>query len=299
MAKIICKSCGGIVIPYDDDPSVGSCDSCGNESTIPNIATERAQRLRNLADDRFMAKDFDEAYNIYNRIINEYPEDYQSYFDALLSHYGIEYVKDYYDGEYKPTIHRMQYQPMKLHPYYSKIRELVFGYPFEVIDKKATAIDKITERYIQIQNSQTPYDVFISYKETDAAGRRTADSYEAEKIYNCLTQRGKLKVFFSRETLKSIAGEEYEPYIFSALNSAKVMIVYGSNADNIKSTWVKNEWQRFSYLQRNDSGKHLIPVLLNVEPKDLEGALSRFEAFDYGMRNAHDELLSIVNKYFL
>ena len=39
-----------------------------------------------------------------------------------------------------------------------------------------------------------------------------------------LVEKG-YRVFFARITLEDVAGTEYEPYIFAALNSAKVMVV--------------------------------------------------------------------------
>ena len=47
------------------------------------------------------------------------------------------------------------------------------------------------------------------------------DSVIAQDVYDALTEKG-YRVFFSRITLEDKLGTEYEPYIFAALNSAKV-----------------------------------------------------------------------------
>ena len=44
----------------------------------------------------------------------------------------------------------------------------------------------------------------------------------------------------------------YEPYIISALMSAKVLIVVGTSPENMNAQWVKNEWSRFQWLQKNE-----------------------------------------------
>ncbi len=82
--------------------------------------------------------------------------------------------------------------------------------------------------------------MFICYKESDANGRRTPDSVLANDLYHQLTQEG-FKVFFARITLEDKHGSAYEPYIFAALNSAKVMVVLGTRPEYLTAVWVKNE----------------------------------------------------------
>ena len=65
-------------------------------------------------------------------------------------------------------------------------------------------------------------------KETDENGDRTIDSVMAQNVYDALTTKG-YRVFFSRITLEDKLGQEYEPYIFAALNSAKIMLAFGTN----------------------------------------------------------------------
>ena len=51
-----------------------------------------------------------------------------------------------------------------------------------------------------------------------------------------LTTEG-LKVFFSRISLESVYGENYEPYIYAALQSAKVMLVITTDRQELNSVW--------------------------------------------------------------
>ena len=55
----------------------------------------------------------------------------------------------------------------------------------------------------------------------------------AQDVYDALTTKG-YRVFFSRITLEDKLGTEYEPYIFAALNSAKVMLAFGTSYDYYK-----------------------------------------------------------------
>ena len=94
--------------------------------------------------------------------------------------------------------------------------------------KDATKIAEVQRGILATSQNTEPYDVFISYKELDENGERTRDSVLAQDIYYQLTEQGR-RVFFSRISLEDIPGTQYEPYIFAALNSAKVMIVVGTS----------------------------------------------------------------------
>ena len=85
-------------------------------------------------------------------------------------------------------------------------------------------------------NAEEAFDVFICYKESDDSGNRTEESVIGQELYYELDKLG-IKTFFARLTLKP--GEEYEPVIFSALRTAKVMLVVGCNPQNYNSVWVK------------------------------------------------------------
>ena len=80
------------------------------------------------------------------------------------------------------------------------------------------------------------YDVFISYKSEDEA--------LAKKVYDHLTQSGKV-VFFAKETLPSIGNDDYRTPIFEAIDRSKHMVLVSSNADYLKTKWVKKEWDAF------------------------------------------------------
>ncbi len=295
MTVLKCSMCGGDVIPFDQ--TTGECEYCGSIVTIPQMDQEQKLKMLNRANAMRRNKNFDNAFQEYERILQNDQQDPEVYWGALLAHFGIEYVQDPSSGEYKPTMHRMQFQAMKEHGYFLKILSLSYGRQREIYEKNVSEIDRISERYMAIMNAQPDYDVFISYKERDDAGARTRDSFDAEEIYHLLKSKRGYRVFFSRETLKEVAGEEYEPHIFAALNRAKVMLLYGSDEDYITSTWVKNEWQRYRFLQQKDASKHLLPVLKNVDPDYLPPELNKLQTFDYGQAQAADKLLKRIDEF--
>lgn len=138
--------------------------------------------------------------------------------------------------------------------------------------------------------------MFICYKETDANGRRTPDSVLANDLYHQLTQEG-FKVFFARITLKDKLGTAYEPYIFAALNSAKVMVVLGTKPEYFNAIWVKNEWSRYLSLVKTSGGrKVLIPAYKDMDPYDLPEEFSHLQAQDMSKLGFMQDLIRGINK---
>jgi hypothetical protein len=164
-----------------------------------------------------------------------------------------------------------------------------------VYREEARQIEELRKRIIEVSSKEEPYDVFISYKELDDEGQRTLDSVIAQDIYKELTREG-YRVFFSRISLESKLGVEYEPYIFAALNSAKVMLVVGTDFDYFNAVWVKNEWSRFLALIASGQKKTLIPVFKGIDAYDMPKEFRKLAAQDMGKVGAMQDLLRGVEK---
>jgi hypothetical protein len=154
------------------------------------------------------------------------------------------------------------------HPDFQKALEFADGVSRHIYQEEARKIDTLCSNLIAFSAKEAPYDIFICYKETDDNGNRTPDSLLSQDIYEALTHKG-YRVFFSRITLEDKLGEAYEPYIFAALNSAKIMLVVGTDPSHYQSVWVKNEWNRYLKLMSHDNSKHLFPCYKYISPSDL------------------------------
>ncbi len=162
---------------------------------------------------------------------------------------------------------------------YKKALSLADAVAKEQYEEEASSIAKIQDGILQIVQKEKPYDVFISYKETDEFDSRTEDSVLAQEIYDKLQEEG-YRVFLSRVSLSSVVGHEYEPYIYSALYTAKAMILVACNPDYVNAVWVKNEWQRYLFMMQKEKGKILIPCYRGVDPYDLPKELRRLQGID-------------------
>jgi tetratricopeptide (TPR) repeat protein len=103
-------------------------------------------------------------------------------------------------------------------------------------------------------------------------------------------------VFFARITLEDKLGQEYEPYIFAALNSAKVMLVVGTKPEHFNAVWVKNEWSRFLALTQNDRSRLLIPCYRDMDAYDIPDELSALQSQDMSKVGFLQDILRGVKK---
>ena len=295
MSIFKCKMCGG-TIEFNPGDTVGVCDSCGTKQTLPRLDDDRKANLYDRANHFRRNNDFDKAAGIYEQILNEDNTDAEAYWSLVLCHYGIEYVEDPQSRKRIPTVNRAQFTSIFDDDNYKSALHYADGYQKELYENEAKAINEIQKGILAISQKEEPFDVFICYKETDNSGRRTQDSVLANDLYHQLTQEG-FKVFFSRITLEDKLGTAYEPYIFAALNSAKVMVVLGTKPEYFNAVWVKNEWSRYLSLVKNSNGKKmLIPAYKDMDPYDLPEEFSHLQAQDMSKLGFMQDLIRGIKK---
>lgn len=295
MAVFKCKMCGG-TIEFEQGASVGVCDSCGTKQTLPRLDDDKKTALYDRANHFRRSNEFDKASAIYDQILNEDNTDAEAYWSLVLCRYGIEYVEDPQSHKRIPTVNRAQYTSIFDDEDYKAALQYADGYQREIYEKEAKAINEIQKGILAISQKEDPFDVFICYKETDAGGRRTSDSVLANDLYHQLTQEG-FKVFFARITLEDKLGNAYEPYIFAALNSAKVMVVLGTKPEYFSAVWVKNEWSRYLALIKQSGGKKmLIPAYKDMDPYDLPEEFAHLQSQDMSKLGFMQDLIRGIKK---
>lgn len=278
MAIFKCKMCGG-TLEVTDGSSVCECIYCGTRQTIPTVKDDITINLFNRANNLRLKNEFDKAEAIYEKIVQEDDSNAEAHWGIVLCKYGIEYVDDPLTLKKIPTCHRTLYDAISVDPDYQAAIDYSDPIQQSIYETEARAIDRIQKDILSIVKNEQPFDVFICYKETDENGKRTIDSVIANDIYYQLTQEG-FKVFYAAITLEDKLGQEYEPYIFAALNSAKVMLSIGTKPEYFTSVWVKNEWSRFLSLMKTDRSKLLIPCYRDMDAYDLPVEFSHLQAQD-------------------
>lgn len=294
MSFFKCKMCGG-TLEFNPGDTVAVCDSCGTKQTLPRLDGDKKANLYDRANHFRRNNEYDKAMSIYEQILAEDSTDAEAYWSLVLCRYGIEYVEDPATGKRIPTVNRAQFTSVFDDDNYKSALRCADAAQKEIYQAEAKAINEIQKGILAISQKEEPFDVFICYKETDSRGARTPDSVLANDLYHQLTQEG-FKVFFSRITLEDKLGSAYEPYIFAALNSAKVMVVLGTRPEYFNAVWVKNEWSRYLALIKNGAKKMLIPAYKDMDPYDLPEEFSHLQAQDMGKLGFMQDLIRGIRK---
>ena len=294
MAVIKCKMCGGDLV-IESGSTVAECEYCGSRQTVPTADNEKKLTLFARANRLRAACEFDKAAGVYESIVADFPEEAEAYWGLVLCKYGIEYVDDPATGKKIPTCHRSSFDSILEDGDFEQALENADAVARKVYREEAKQIEETRKGIIEVSGKERPYDIFICYKETDENGERTIDSVIAQDVYDALTAKG-YRVFFSRITLEDKLGQEYEPYIFAALNSAKIMLAFGTDYEYYNAVWVKNEWSRYLKLMASDKSKHLIPCYKGIDAYDMPREFAKLQAQDMGKVGAIQDLLRGVDK---
>ena len=229
MATLKCKMCGGN-LEVVEGTTVCECEYCGTTQTVPKVQDDVTSNLFNRANNLRMKSEFDKAQEIYEKIVSQNENESEAYWGIVLCKFGIEYVEDPTTFKKIPTCHRTQLESVLTDVDYLAAIEHADISQKTVYEDEAKEIDKLQHDILEIVHKEEPFDVFICYKETDENGKRTQDSVIANDIYHQLTLEG-FKVFYAAITLEDKLGQEYEPYIFAALTSAKVLLAIGTKPE--------------------------------------------------------------------
>ena len=294
MSVIKCKMCGGD-LELIEGSSVAVCEYCGTQQTVPAADNEKKLTLFARANRLRLACEFDKAAGVYESIVADFPEEAEAYWGLVLCRYGIEYVDDPATGKKIPTCHRSSFDSVMEDSDFEQALENADAVARRVYRDEAKAIEELRRGIVEVSGKEPPYDIFICYKETAEDGQRTVDSVIAQDVYDALTEKG-YRVFFSRISLEDKLGTEYEPYIFAALHSAKIMLAFGTDYEYYNAVWVKNEWSRYLQLMTKDKSKHLIPCYKGIDAYDMPKEFAKLQAQDMGKVGAMQDLLRGVDK---
>jgi len=283
MKLIDCTTCGGELEVFGNNYR---CKNCNNVYEITeNISEEEIIKL-NMANSSRTRLLFDDALEIYEQILDKNPTSSEANWGAFLCDYGIIYEKDKDSIRYLPTCHRINERPVEKCKYF----------PYLVGDyiAKAKEIESLRKRILSESQKVNGYDVFICYKQTEEVGRITKEAKWARGIYEILTYKHNLRVFFAERSLSG-SNVDYEPHIYSALRSSKLMIVLASSIEHVNSPWVKNEWKRYSKYVSDGEDKTIRVLYDDIEPYDLPKELQKKQAIDYNNLDWQKNLIEALN----
>lgn len=291
MGVLKCKMCGSN-LEICDSITVCKCEKCGTSQTVPDIEDDKELKLFERAGRLRFNCDFDKAAGIYNTITDSYPEEAEGYWGLILCKYGIEYADDA-SGEKVPVCHRISYDSVMDDEDFELVMENSDSESRAIFREEAKIIEENRKKYIQIAESEQPYDIYISYRAQDDNGDRTAVSEIAGYLYNKLISAG-YRVFLSEAALKGKKLADCEPYIYSALNSANVMLALGTSYDDYNNVWVKNEWNRYLEIAEKNKNKCLIPCYKDVDEYDIPKEFAGLKVCQLGNDDTFNNIMAEI-----
>jgi hypothetical protein len=136
----------------------------------------------------------------------------------------------------------------------------------------------------RLASRERAHDVFISFKNKDSDGKSTRDAKMASDLHEFLTARD-VSVFMSNVSLEELGTSNFKEAIDAALDAATVLIVVATSAENVKSKWVKHEWESFSQdIDANVKPDGQVFTYLNgVSLKELPINLRQVQSFVEGV----------------
>ena len=291
MGGLKCKMCGSN-LDIEDSITVCKCEKCGTSQTVPDIEDDKELKLFERAGRLRFNCDFDKAAGIYNTIIDSYPEEAAGYWGLILCKYGIEYA-DNASGKKVPVCHRISYDSVMDDEDFELVMENSDSESRAIFREEAKIIEENRKKYIQIAESEQPYDIYISYRAKDDNGDKTAVSEIAGHLYNKLTS-ARYRVFLSEAALKGKKQSDCEPYIYSALNSANVMLALGTSYDDYNNVWVKNEWNRYLEIAEKNKNKCLIPCYKDVDEYDIPKEFAGLKVCQLGNDDTFNNIMAEI-----
>ena len=289
--KFGCKECGSPHLREIDGKL--HCITCGAVFE-KNVETDEERDARNLYISRLDAAEthlrlspprFDDAEAHFRDFIKHYPDHSYGYWGLVRARYGIKYEEDV-SGKEIPSCYKSSYEDFREDSDFK--RAIKFSENEKIRKGYKQMAELIAEECKEWRKEceKERYDIFISFKATEDDGvTSTRDLEELKELYTHLLTLG-YKVFFSPMSMINKGGKHYDPYILNALQSAKVMIVYGSKPEYFTSTWVQNEWGR--YLRMVSDGKKqkgsCIVAYKNFSANELPHDLRKLQAIDADQR---------------
>ncbi len=297
--QFTCPSCASV--SGIDKGDYIQCRHCGNkyQKKIKELLEGRVYTDLSHAVEARQEADFDTARDKYDALINRYQGGLgteEAYWGKLLcEQYVIFYQNE--DGESIPSFWEINDTSCLKSESYKKALE--YGEKSgnrENYERLAKLIESYKQKYRAVQKAEPDgSQIFICFKDSG-----TNNAQLGYDLYNQLSRN--YRVFFSKESLKTLAGNDYEPKIYHAMRTAKVMIVLCSAREHLDSQWVKNEWWRFAKFCENDSTqqKTIIPIIMDgFSTALLPKALKHCQYINYDhnlMRDLFKRIRSIFDR---
>lgn len=290
-----CKICGSTV-SSEGSSKVYTCKKCGLEQSLPDYCSEHVSFLYGRANHYFRTKRFYKALQIFQQIAAESPDDCEAYRSIVLSRYGISYTSENEIYSKEPRINIVRSDSILNDPNYIKAISLADKERRSFYIKEAEKIEKINQEILELAQTAPSFDVIIEYRGHDSKNRHTPEKEVAERIYSQLKEEG-FSVYNRQINALDPSELSYDAYLYKALYSAKIMLIFASKPEYFNDTKIVNEWSIFSERMRNKEKKIIVNCISEINENDIPEELNRnmvYNFTDYTFRREITELTEQV-----
>jgi len=294
-----CTRCGRPIV-FGAGASVQCCVACGCLNERPRAQGPTLDLLRRATEQRLRC-DFANAENSYQHVLLDYPDEHEALWGLALCRYGVEYVDDPQTGKRLPVVHGVRKKPLQTDSDFEQACEAASADVRAQYEAEAEYIDNAMHRIRELAETCPPFDVFICHKTTKPGSDEYTEDYNrAFKLYHMLDKLG-YRAFFAPMEMEGVAaGSDYEAGICHALETAKVMLVVCSDAEYLKSPWVRNEWRRFLEMADGGADKCLLPLMYGeFQPAQLprDFRVRKLQTVIMGEMGSAEKVVGTVRKY--
>ena len=295
MERFYTCQCGAKLDMQGAVDGVVKCPYCGNKVAVPReqISPEALHMLRN-GKLELCSCHFERATVAYQNAAQLAPEEPEAYFGMALAAFKVQYLKDEVNDCWQPICHEISDKVFTDDKNYRKALELATVEQKKVYRKQGQEIDDIRDEFYALEKSGLNFDCFICVKVSDddnrdSAGNKqpTQDSFTAHDIYTDLQSNG-YKPFYSERDVRSRSGSAYEAMILYALYKSECMLIVCSNAEYLKTPWVKNEYSRFYAMLANDEkDRDAVAFVFNGKAIEKLPNGKKLQGIDYNWKDAY------------
>lgn len=277
MAAFICRFCG---TPLElSGSTVCECPGCNRLQSVPLIDSAEKRGLLTRAEQLRKEQRYDKAIQLYEKMISLSPTDADLYWALALCRYGVLFFAD---GGL--TLLRTQAHSFLSDSDYQQAVKFAG-------DKQRGFMESIAALIAEKQREISGLAVGIEYDVLLCCGSSPEAAKRSTELYNRLASE-KFNVFCTDITLADRARSECEPYIYAAVNSARVLLIAVTGTDIFNDVTVMNICGRF--LSEDLRGRAVIPILYGVLPGDLPPELSRFQAVNAANLGFEQDIIASI-----
>lgn len=261
----------------------------GFEKRLEEKELKKLVLLYHQAESCQYERRFDKAEELYRQVLGAGGDDPEVYWRIVMCHYCLEYREDNEGNRVPCILYPDLRDPSQIEDRKNLQKSIRTKEQQQYYNDLLSVIDGDLDEYRKLCK-EVQFDVFISVKQKNK-DCFTKDYGKARELYDYLTNSLKLKVFNS-EITKPKGGVRFGPYILAALMSSKAMIVVGSCREFMDAGWVRDEWSRYLWLQKNEPhNKRILFCYLvgGMEPEQMPNELANIQAVADGV-NAKDDL---------